>query len=213
MKFQTWIQIAKELMDIVHTIPKNYPEMIGEYNSQLFSIRHNPVLKSTTFKRVVPVDETVTLGQHVHQHSNNTSNNTSNSVTIVGNASNGTIINTPSMTIQAPLYNPNMTITTSDSNAIRYQVSMTVRGDEIIDLKFVRKNINNFSFNSDISEDGGALIHSMLYIGDEKMIHNGNIVDMNSPDAFTHDISTDTDISIMDLYDLKDYYESHTKNN
>lgn len=194
-------------MDIVHTIPKNYPEMIGEYNSQLFSIRHNPVLKSTTFKRVVPVDETVTVGPNVHQHANNS--------VVVGTTANGTsIINTNgSLSIQAPLYNPNVTITTSDSNAIRYQVSMTVRGNEIIDLKFVRKNINNFSFNSDISEDGGALIHSMLYIGDEKMIHNGNIVDMNSPYAFTHDISTDTDVSIMDLYDLKDYYESNSKNN
>ena len=201
MKFQTWIQSAKDLMDLIKLIPADYPEMIQEYNSTPFSIRYNPINRCTTFKRSVGVDGGVPQGTHVHTVTNSasTGNNT-------GPSAGSTVTISGPITINAPLHNPNMIVNTND---IRLNVSLTIRDGELIDLKFINKNLNSFIFSTDNSEDGGKIEHTMLYIGSDKMIYNGVLYDIGTAAPFTHDISTDTDVSIMDLFYLKEYYKNN----
>lgn len=183
-------------MDMVQLIPEGYPEMVQDYSSSYFSIRHNSISGSTTYKRSVsytpppaPTTNATTFSGHL---------------TITG-----------PITVNAPMYNPHAvsanTITGNTNDDNRLNVNITVRNGELIDMKFIQKKTNSFTFAPELSEDGGTIHHAVLFIGDEKMIHNGVLIDMNSPDAFTHDISTDTDVSIMDLYSMKEYYETRTK--
>ena len=201
MKFQKWIQSAKDLMDMIKLIPADYPEMIQEYNSTPFSIRYNPINRCTTFKRSVCADGEVPQGIHVHNNSVSTGYNSGTSTVGGGNVT----INGP-LTVSAALHNPNNIVNPND---IRLNVSLTVRDGELIDLKFINKNLNSFTFSTDNTEDGGKIEHTMLYIGSDKMIYNGVLYDLNTPEAFSHDISTDTDVSIMDLFYLKEYYENN----
>lgn len=210
MRFQTWIQTAKDLMDMIKLIPNDYPEMIQEYNSTPFSIRYNTITRSTTFKRSVSMSTVVPQGTHVHQISTNPSSIPGTGPTTVGIASvSGNVTLAGPITVNAPMYNPNAITTVVNEDNIRLNVSITVRDGELIDIKFINKNINSFSFTTENTEDGGRIEHTMLYIGSDKMIYNGVLYDLNSPDAFTHDISTDTDVSIMDLFYLKEYYENN----
>ena len=201
MRFQIWIQTAKDLMDMIKLIPVDYPEMIREYNSAPFSIRYNEINGCTTFKRSVGVEHTephaVSVGTHIHQVVSGNSTG-SGPVGVTG----GNVTITGPLIINAPLYNPH-------TNDEQLKVSLTVRDGELIDLKFINRNMNSFTFSTDISEDGGKIEHTMLYIGSDKMIYNGVLYDIDSPDPFTHDISTDTDVSIMDLFYLKEYYENN----
>lgn len=208
MKFQAWIQVAKELMDMMKQIPSDYPEMIQEYNSHLFSIRYNPITRSTTFKRTSGAEKVTSPGTHIHHITpspSTTSNVNGNNIT----TGTGTLTIAGPVTVNAPLHNPNNIVRNDDH---RLHVSITVRDGELIDLKFINKNLNSFQFSGVANEDGGTIEHTMLYIGSDKMIYNGVLYDLNSPDAFTHDISTDTDVSIMDLFYMKEYYEHNCKN-
>lgn len=199
MKFQTWIRTAKDLMDMIKLIPKDYPEMIKEYNSTPFSIRYDPFIRSTTFKRSVPAPEDIIPPAQIQGNSISGNTTNTNITTITG-----------TLTITSPLI-PNAPIHASNGKNKRLNVSITVRDSKLIDLKFISKDPDSFRFSTEGTEDGGVIEHTMLYIGEDKMIYNGVLYDLNTPAAFSHDISTETDVSIMELFYLKEYYETGTK--
>lgn len=184
MSFKVFVDLTKELIDLVHQIPKDYPRVVEQYTSLDFSFKHNKEHNSTTYKKTTLY--TVTAPPTVPQTSMSTP---------------GTI------TINAPLHNYYHT----QETCYRYQSSITIMDGELLDVKFIQKHAsvaNSISMviSDKAHEDGGTLIAAVLYLGDSKMLYNGMLYDMDNPEAFLHDLNTDTDVSILELHNLKEYY-------
>ena len=211
--FQTWIRITKDLIDQIHKIPSEYPKLLEQYNSNAFSFIYDPITNRSTFKRSVKINNEPTSKYNHHLHNPHAVN----SISISGNvsvSSNGVVSATsPTKTasvIQGQGWSISNNTFTFSTDDYRYQVNITLHDDTILNIKFIKKDANGISYISNTGSndfvDGGKLLVDIMYVSDDLMMVDGIMYDKNEPEAFQHDISTDTGVSLLDLFYLREYY-------